>query len=34
MNFFTLMVGGMFDNYLEIRDILTLSRVGMPFDTE
>ena len=34
MNFFTLMMGWIFDNHLEVKDILTPSRFGMPFDTE
>jgi len=34
MNFFTLMAGWIFDKYLEVIDILTPSRFGMPFDTE
>ena len=34
MNFFTLMVGWIFDKYLEVKDILMLSQFGMPFDTE
>jgi len=34
VNFFTLMVGWIFDNYLEVKDILMLSRFGTPFDME
>jgi len=34
MNFFILMASWIFGNYLEVRDIFTLDRFGMPFDTE